>query len=439
MVNPSENPLPKVGIVIPSKELPLNKLYEDYEVTPLEYFIKNFTPDWPGSFAVVYHHTILRAERRPEAEPEKRRGESRYKLQTPFPDPFAILNLLAKMTNHAELYTAVLVAPQMQTADLAQKAAAIANLSKGRFRMGVGVGWNEPEYNALGKGDLYHHRGKVLNKQIPALRKLLTGQVFSGQISPRENLDQMAINPGSNYNVPIMVGGQSEAALERAAYLGDGWLPLGESEEFKKQVKLVNELLRKAGKDIAKFTTMGRIAIGKTPINKWVDEYLKWQDVGATHVTLTTTGDEDEYDPNGEETDPHHHSRMIAKFLRLTSWLRTPIGSFSGLFAEPYSGDVLQLDEKLKNYKSMKLDKNLKIDHVIKFLLSRGFAETAIKQFTIQGKQIGLNVVSQTKGLIGPNGIKLIFMNQENDPESIFLIYDKEIELGFGNWHNFKQ
>ncbi len=438
MANSPDNQLPAIGIVTPSKELPIDRNYKDTNISPLEYFIKHFTLDWPGAFAAVYHHTILRSERRPEEEPIKRKGETRYSKQTPFPDPFTILNMLARSTTYTELYTAVLVTPQMQTAELAQKVSAIANLSKGRFNLGVGVGWNKHEYDALGKGEIYQIRGKVLNEQLKALRKLLTGEAFTGQVGPRENFDQMAINPPSNYEVPIWVGGQTPAARKRAASF-DGWMPLGDVEQFQEQIDLLKQYLEEEGKNIHDFKSMGRIAIGKTPKKEWVDAYIKWQEAKATHVVLTTTGKEEEYNPEGKETDPYHHSRMIVDFLRLTSWLRKPTGSFSGLFAEPYSGDILELGSQFKNFKSLKLDGSLKIDHIFKFLLARGFTETVIEQFTLQGKQIGLNVVSQPKGLIGPDGIKVIFLNQENDQDNIFVVYDKEIELGFGNWHNFKQ
>ena len=136
----TENPLPNIGVVVPSKELPLAARYEDFDISPLEYFIAELVFDWPGAFAAVYHHTVLRSERLPHTEPKHRKGETRYKMQTPFPDPFAILNMLARSTTHTELFTAVLVSPQLQTAPLAQQIAAIANLSNGRFSVGLGVG-----------------------------------------------------------------------------------------------------------------------------------------------------------------------------------------------------------------------------------------------------------------------------------------------------------
>ncbi|MCC6710955.1 MAG: TIGR03619 family F420-dependent LLM class oxidoreductase [Candidatus Pacebacteria bacterium] len=434
--NFSENSIPQIGIVTPSKELPITTIYKDSGLSPLEYFIRNFTPDWPGAFAAVYHHTVLRAERQKDSEPIHRKGESRYINQTPFPDPFTLLSLLATSTTHTELYTAVLVSPQMQTGELAQKVAAIANLSRGRFNLGVGVGWNKNEYEALGRGDIYPVRGKFLNEQIPALRKILTGETFTGQIGPWEKFDQMAINPGSTDRVPIWIGGQSEAARKRAALIGDGWMPLGDVDQFSDQIGLLHEFLLAEGKDPNRFKTMGRIALGKTASNQWVDTFLQWQQAGATHVVLSTTGDENEYDPHGEKTDPYYHLRMINKFLKITGWLRTPAGSFSSLFAEQNTYQFLNLPKDYENFMNLQLDKDLKIEHVFQFLLSRGFTETHINNFKVTSKNGEQILVSQPKGLIGQNGEKVIVMNQENHLNKTFLFYDSRVELGFGNWNS---
>jgi probable F420-dependent oxidoreductase len=377
----TEAKLPYMGLVVPTKELSLVQ-NDPYETPPLIEYLETLW-DIPGFFYAVYHHTISHAEKK--HLDTRRRGESRYDSTTPFPDPFSILTLLANNTEHVQLFTAVLVAPQMQTASLAQRIASIANLSKGRFRLGLGVGWSLHEYQAMGMGDRFTRRGQILNQQIPAIRELLLGNEFSGEIGEREIFEQMAINPPFGYEVPVWIGGQSRAARKRAAQFGTGWMPMGDVDQFQDQIGYLQEQLELTGKDPGDFQTMGRIALGKTPPADWLDNLIEWIDAGVTHIALTTTGEENDVHPPGKN-NLQHHSELFMDFRKASEWIlgrdtphRRDIGS---LFAEhtPWPVRVLGQETTNLNLQCFPLNRLIKLQHIKRYLSERGYASIAMEQ-----------------------------------------------------------
>lgn len=286
---------PKIGIVGPSKEV---------DFTNPETIAK--TKEVIGrnniDFFAAYHHTLLPDKLGKDMLPP-RVGESRYEASTPFPDPMTVLAQVAQGTR-CEVFTSVLVAPQMSTGYLAQQAATLANLSLGRLNLGVGVGWNNKEYEALGQD--FSKRGERLNNQIPALRKLWEGKPVNFSVD-KENFENVVLNPKPRYSIPIWVGGLSSKALKRAAGMGDGWLPLGEPEEIVKSLTKLKDLLTRNGRDIDSFPVMGRIAIGKKPREEWKRMFLTLKDAGISHIALTTTGQ--------KQMRIEEHERLIQMFL----------------------------------------------------------------------------------------------------------------------------
>ncbi len=314
---------PRLGLVPPTKEVSsIPSEFHGEKKSDILRLVGRW-PDAPPFFLAVYHHTTLSEEMQPSIPP--RQGETRYTSITPFPDPMTLLAQFAQEKKHNELFTAVMVAPQLQTPTLAQQVAALANLSEGRFRFGVGVGWNEAEYRAVGMEDRFHRRGKILNLQIPAIEMMLTGRVVNLTIGS-EKIDNMAINPHSQHEVPIWVGGLSVQALERAAIYGNGWMPLGDVGPFIEGKQILLRLLETNRRAVEHFGFMGRITLGTKTIEACVDDYLAWIDAGVTHIALTTTG---QGNPNWE-----HHSDLIYQFLKATRWIRyadsEPFGSLFG-------------------------------------------------------------------------------------------------------------
>ena len=135
---------------------------------------------------------------------------------------------LAALTRHIELVLGVLVLPQRQTALVAKQAAQVDLLSGGRLRLGVGVGWNAVEYQALNED--FSTRGARIEEQIAVLRALWTQPVvtFNGRW---HQIEEAGINPlPIQRPIPIWFGGSADTVLKRVARLGDGWLPLGKAD-----------------------------------------------------------------------------------------------------------------------------------------------------------------------------------------------------------------
>jgi probable F420-dependent oxidoreductase len=170
-----------------------------------------------------------------------------YTEQHPFHDPFVMFAYLAGITERIQFATGVLILPQRQTALVARQAADVDLLSRGRLRLGVGVGWSHVEYEALGQD--FHTRGARQEEQIGLLRRLFTEPVvdFSGRF---DRIDRAALVPKPARPIPIWLGGSSEAAFDRAARLADGFIFIGGSIEAPSR--------RGTGCAIACVTTAGR-------------------------------------------------------------------------------------------------------------------------------------------------------------------------------------
>ncbi len=148
-----------------------------------------------------------------------------YTDKTPFHEIFVLLGYLAGLTRTVGLVTGVVILPQRQAALVAKQAAEVDVLSGGRMRVGVGIGWNYVEYEALDED--FHTRGARVDEQVAVMRALWTQPVvrFKGKW---HHISEAGINPlPIQQPIPVWFGGHSEPMLKRVARLGDGWFPLG--------------------------------------------------------------------------------------------------------------------------------------------------------------------------------------------------------------------
>src|ERR1700689_399459 len=147
-----------------------------------------------------------------------------YTERDPFHDPFVMFGYLAGITKRVSFTTGILVLPQRPTALVARQAADVQLLSGGRLRLGVGLGWNYVEYEALGQD--FHTRGARQEEQIGLLRRLFEGSVveFSGRF---DRVDRASLVPKPARPIPIWLGGSGEKAFDRAARLADGFIFFG--------------------------------------------------------------------------------------------------------------------------------------------------------------------------------------------------------------------
>jgi len=212
-----------------------------------------------------------------------------YTSQTPFHEVFVLLGYLAGLTTSLELVTGVLILPQRQTALVAKQTAEIDVLSGGRLRLGVGVGWNEVEYDGLDKE--FANRGARSEEQIALLRALWTSPVidFEGEW---EQIVASGINPlPVQRPIPIWIGGYVEATLRRVGQIGDGWFPWREPDEaMREAIERIHDYAREAGRDPSTIGLEPQLNVGRGTPDEWRAFIAGWRELGATHLCLSTMG-----------------------------------------------------------------------------------------------------------------------------------------------------
>lgn len=211
-----------------------------------------------------------------------------YTVDSLFHEPMVLYGWLAGFTK-LELVTSVVVLPQRQTVLVAKQAAEVDLLTGGRFRLGVGVGWNEAEYIALNEN--FHNRGRRIEEQIEVLRLLWTQRVVTYE-GRWHNLPGVGINPlPVQRPIPIWMGGRSEPAYRRIGRLADGWQPqFPPTDEGLEIVERVRQYAREAGRDPATLGLEPRITIGHSTPDEWRWQLERWQQAGATHLLINTLG-----------------------------------------------------------------------------------------------------------------------------------------------------
>lgn len=230
-------------------------------------------PDRPGGWSGPYKHTDM------------------------FHEPFVLYGHLAAITERIELVTSVIILPQRQTALVAKQAAEVDVLSGGRLRLGVGLGWNEVEYESLGQR--FTDRGRRIEEQIALMRRLWTEEVvdFKGRW---HRVDRAGLNPMPvRRPIPLWMGGGwdrrtktvIEPALRRIARLADGWLTHATAtNEGRAAVERFREYLREAGRDPASVGLECRVPAMAGGPDEWSRQAKVYKEMGATHVELTTMG-----------------------------------------------------------------------------------------------------------------------------------------------------
>jgi probable F420-dependent oxidoreductase len=199
-----------------------------------------------------------------------------------FHDPFVLFAFAAAVTDTLDFVTGVLVLPQRQTALVAQQAADVDLLSRERLRLGVGIGWNYIEFEALGQD--FGTRAKRVDEQIDLLRKLWTTPVlsFEGRF---DRIDRAGINPRPRRQIPIWIGGHSEPGYERGARLGDGFIFAADGTGALEAWARVRHHLAVVGRPEEGF---GRdlLAIFAQNQQEAADHLKMWRDAGGTHGTV---------------------------------------------------------------------------------------------------------------------------------------------------------
>ncbi len=210
-----------------------------------------------------------------------------YTERDPFHDPFVMFAYLAAVTTRLQFVTGVLIVPQRQTALVARQAADLDLLSGGRLRLGVGIGWNHVEYQALGQQ--FRTRGARQEEQIDLLRRLFTEPVvdFSGRF---DRIDRAALVPRPVRPVPIWLGGSSEAAFDRAARIADGFIFIGgDVDRTVAALARMRERVRELGRPVEGFGAeyVIRLQGDRRDLSAEIET---WREAGGTHISVITMG-----------------------------------------------------------------------------------------------------------------------------------------------------
>jgi probable F420-dependent oxidoreductase len=256
------------------------------------------------SHILAYDHVI-------GANPVSRPGwKPPYTHLDVFHEPFVLFAYMAGLTKKVEFTTGIIILPQRQTVLVAKQAAALDVLSGGRLRLGIGIGWNPVEYEALGEN--FQDRGRRSEEQIELLRKLWTQPLvtFDGRW---HKVTDAGINPlPVQRPIPIWFGGSDDRALRRLARLGDGWFPLmGADEKCRAVIEKIRAYAKEAGRDPNLLGIEGRISYGQGSPEAWLRELEAWKKLGATHVSLNTM--------KAGLNSPSAHIEAIRRFRKETA------------------------------------------------------------------------------------------------------------------------
>lgn len=215
--------------------------------------------------------------------------EGPYDVDDSFHETFCTLSFIAAVTEKVGLASGVLILPQRQTALVAKQAAQVDVLSNGRLRLGVGVGWNPVEYEALGED--WSKRGRRQAEQVALMNQLWTQRVvdFEGAF---DTVKHAGVNPlPIQRPIPVWFGGGADPVLRRAAKLGQGWIPLGNpGSKTKAMLDALRGYLAEEGRDPATFGIEAWIRYGDGNPDGWRETADKWLALGATHLTFYTSG-----------------------------------------------------------------------------------------------------------------------------------------------------
>jgi probable F420-dependent oxidoreductase len=265
----------QIGVVYPQTE---------YGADPIA--IRDYAQTAEGlgfSHILAYDHVV-------GANPDRPGGwRGPYTYQSPFHEPFTLFAFMAGVTETIGFTPGIIILPQRQTVLVAKQAATLDVLSGGRLRVGVGLGWNEVEYIALGED--FHTRGRRISEQVRLMRELWTQPLvnFSGLW---HTIPDAGINPlPVQRPIPVWFGGHAEPALRRIARLADGWMPNYRSAaDARAAIELLEGFLAEIGRDRGSLGLEARIPYGEGDPETWEQLIRDWTDLGATHFTINTMG-----------------------------------------------------------------------------------------------------------------------------------------------------
>ena len=211
-----------------------------------------------------------------------------YDVYNTFHEPLVTFGYLAAVTTSLELVTGVVILPQRQAVLVAKQAAEVDLLSGGRLRLGVGLGWNAVEYEALGED--FSTRGKRCGEQVELMRRLWTEQTVTYHGTYHRVTGAGLAPLPIQQPIPVWFGASSPRACRRAGRLGDGWFPMaGPGPKLEQARREVTQAATEDGRDPAEIAMEGRVSWNGN-VDDLADGLRMWADAGATHMSINTMG-----------------------------------------------------------------------------------------------------------------------------------------------------
>lgn len=250
------------------------------------------------SHLLIYDHVL-------GADPDREGGfRGPYDKDVAFHEPFTTFAFIAAVTEKLEMITTVMILPQRQTVLAAKQAAEVALLSNNRFRLGVGVGWNEVEY--VGLNETFTNRGRRQAEQVEVMRKLWSEDSLD-YTGDYHRIDKASINPRPSQPIPVWFGGSAPVLLDRVARLGDGWIPLmGANDKAQACIDTIKATREAAGLSFDNFGIQAQAQYAGGSPERWQKHAQAWQDMGCTHIAIATH--------NAGPTDVDGHLSRIREY-----------------------------------------------------------------------------------------------------------------------------
>jgi probable F420-dependent oxidoreductase len=232
------------------------------------------------SHILAYEHVL-------GANPDRPGGwQGPYTHEHPFHDPFVLFSYMAAVTEQIGFITGILILPQRETVVVAKQVATLDLLSNGRFRLGLGVGWNKVEYVALNQD--FHSRGRRLDEQLDLLQQLWTEPLVTYH-GNWHTIPDAGLAPRPQRPIPLWFGGHADVVLQRVARLGDGWLPnFRQATAAERSLAILDHYLAENGRSRSDIGLEPRIHYGQANPDEWQATLDGWREAGATHITLNT-------------------------------------------------------------------------------------------------------------------------------------------------------
>jgi probable F420-dependent oxidoreductase len=199
----------------------------------------------------------------------------------PFYDHFVLYSYLAAVTERIHFISSIIILPEWPTAIVAKQAAELQFFSRGRFELGIGISWSEPEYKAMGQN--IKNRGRRVEEQVDVLRKLWSEPfvTFEGKY---HSFDNIGLNRLPAQPIPVWFGTTfDEKVMQRVARQADGWMPLGDPTEKLPELK---KMMEAAGRDPSKLMVRSGVTAGEGGAAAWVEAGKKLQAGGVTHINI---------------------------------------------------------------------------------------------------------------------------------------------------------